>query len=75
MYIHEQNVLYTTNPTEHSAAAIERSTSKSDLESPVESHQVLPESSTDLLGHCSTSARWDSTDDSKSVGLVVYHSW
>ena len=31
-------LLYTTNPTECSAAATERSTSDSDLESPVESH-------------------------------------
>ncbi len=62
--------LYTTNPIECSAAAIERSTSESDLESPVESHRALSEHSTDLLGHCSASARWDSTDDSKSLSLV-----
>ncbi len=31
---------------------------------------MLAERSTDLLGHCSASARWDSTDDSKSLSLV-----
>ena len=63
-------VYYTTNPTERSAAANECSTSENDLESPVESYQALAERSTDLLGHCSASARWDSTDDSKSLSLV-----
>ena len=77
---------YTTNPTKRSAAATEHSTSKGDLESPVESHRALGERPTDLLGHGSASARWGSTDDSKllllvgrsvsaaerSVGLVVY---
>ena len=74
-------VTYTTNSTE-------RSTSESDLESSVESHRALVEHSTDLLSHCSASAWWDSTDDSKSLsltkrsvaaakrsmGLVVYYS-
>ncbi len=61
---------YTTNPSERSAAATKRSTSKSDLESPEESHGALAECSTDLLGHCLPSARWDYTDDSKSLSLV-----
>ncbi len=36
-------LLYTTNPTERSAAATECSTSKSDLELSVESHRALAE--------------------------------
>ena len=31
---------------------------------------MLVERSTDLLDHCSASAQWDSTDDSKSLLLV-----
>ncbi len=72
--------------TEHLAAATERSTSESNLESPVESHRALA-FSVDLLGHCSASAWLGSTDDSLSfsliersvaaakrlVGLLVYH--
>ena len=65
-----QPVAYTTNPTERSAAATERLTSESDLKSSVESHRTLAERSTDLLGHCSASSRWDSMDDSKSFSLV-----
>ena len=34
-------MLYTTNPTERSAAATEHSTRESDLESSVESHRAL----------------------------------
>ena len=61
---------YTTNPTERSAGATERSTTESDLESPVESHRALAEHSTDLLSHCSASTQWDSTHDSKSLSLI-----
>ncbi len=63
---------YTTNLTERSAAATERSTSESDLGSSVESHQALPEQwpSKPESVQCSLSARWDSTGDSKSLSLV-----
>ncbi len=90
--VHVQRLIFPTpllNPTERSAAATKRSTSQSALESLVESHRALAEHSTDLLGHCSLSARWDSTDDSKplspversvaaaehSVGVVVQSSY
>ena len=61
---------YTTNSTEHSAAATEHSTSKSDLESSVESHWALAEQWPSKSGERSLRARWDSTDDSKSLSLV-----
>ncbi len=78
--------LYTTNSKERSAAANERSTSESDLESSVECHRVLTEQWSSKSVECLASARWDSTGDSKSLllgerllaaaersmGLVVY---
>ena len=48
---------YTTNPTDRSAAATECSTSESDLESPVESHQALAERLPSAQQTCSTIAR------------------
>ena len=54
-------VSYTSNPTERAlATATDRSTSKSDLESPVLTHWALAE----------RSEQWDSTDDSKSLSLL-----
>ncbi len=55
--------IYTTNPTERSAAATERSaaataTSKSDLESSVESHRALAE-------------QWLNKSVERLVGLMV----
>ncbi len=66
-------IFYTTNPTEHSAAATEHLMNESDLESSVESHWVLaeqwPSKSVERLQR-SSSARWDSTGDSKLLLLV-----
>ena len=64
------HVQYTTNPTERSTSKIFRSMSEIVLEPSVEYHRALVERSTHMLGHYSTSARWDSTDDSKTISLV-----
>ena len=48
---------YTTNPTERSTAAIERSTNESDLEWPVESHRALAEHLPSARQTCSAIAR------------------
>ena len=53
----QMDVWYTTNPTERSAAASERSISESDLESPVESHQALAEHSPSAQQTCSAISR------------------
>ena len=50
-------VLYTTNPTERSAAATERSMNESDLESPVESHRALAEQCPSKSVECSGSTQ------------------
>ncbi len=66
---------YTTNPIERSAAATERSTSKSDLESFVESHRALAEQWPSKSVEHSASAQsacWDSTGDSKLLSLFEH---
>ncbi len=61
---------YTTNPTERSTNKIFRSTSEIVLESSVESQQVLAEQWPSMSVERSSGARWDSTDDSKTISLI-----
>ncbi len=61
---------YTTNPIERSAAATERLTSKSDLESSIKSHRTIAEQWPSKSVERSASARWDFTGDSTSLSLV-----
>ncbi len=61
---------YTTNPTERSTSKFFRSTSEIVLESSVEFQQALAECSASMSVERSSSARWDSTDDSKTISVV-----
>ncbi len=63
-------LLYTTNPTERSTSKIFRSTSEIVLQSSVESQRALAECSASNDRACLSSARWDSTDDSKTISII-----